>query len=185
MTAITKPEAVPSDDADLVERLRRGDRGAFQSLYMRHAAFVAGVVQRLLGSEGNLDDVMQETFLDVLDDIGTLRDPVKVRSWITAIAVRRATRCLVRQRRRGRLDRKWLAEASQASGSAGTHPRLESVYEALDRLPARLRVPLVLSRVEGMTLEETAQTCGKSVATVKRRIAAAEVRVRRLLDAER
>jgi RNA polymerase sigma-70 factor, ECF subfamily len=179
MTAISRPEAVHPDDADLVERVRRGDRSAFQALYARHAGFVAGVVQRLLGSDGYLDDVVQDTFLAVLDDIRDLRDPAKVRPWIAAIAVRRATRCLVRQRRRGLLDRMWLAESS-ADGRA--HPGLESVYEVLDRLPARLRVPLLLSRVEGMTLTETAQACGRSVATVKRRIAAAEARMRRLLD---
>jgi RNA polymerase sigma-70 factor (ECF subfamily) len=56
---------------------------------------------------------------------------------------------------------------------------VSELYSVLERLPAKLRVPWTLSRVEGAKLEEVAEWCGISLATAKRRIARADAHVQR------
>jgi RNA polymerase sigma-70 factor (ECF subfamily) len=62
---------------------------------------------------------------------------------------------------------------------------LRGIYKRLERLPADLRIAFLLRRVEGMELEEVARATGVSLATAKRRIAAAQQAVERWLDRER
>jgi len=178
-----RPELAPVSDAMLVEQMRQGDGGAFREIYDRHSGYVAGIVFRLCGGDGELDDIIQETFLAAARDARQIEHPERVRAWLTAVAVRRAKRHLTRRRSRSKLERDWSAERP-ASNDQPDAARRREVYAALDRLSPELRVPLVLSRVEGMTLPEVAEACGKSLNTVKRRIAAAEQRMRRLLGAE-
>jgi len=183
MESLARPDTAPVGDDVLVERMRQGDDGAFRQIYDRHSGYVAGIVCRLLGGDHALDDIVQETFLSAVRDARQLQRPDKLRSWLTAIAVHRAKRHLVRGRGRARLERDWSAE-QPGSAEQPDALRRRAVYAALDRLPTRLRVPLILSRVEGMTLPEVAEVCGTSLNTVKRRITAAERRMRRLLGAE-
>jgi len=163
-------------DADLALRAR-SDEAAFGALYERHAPYVARVAYRLLGGDADVDDVVQETFLDAANAIGDLCDPSAVRAWLVAIAVRRVHKVLAKRRRRALFSIFATEAIAQPSD-----PRIaDELYDALDRIPAELRVPWLLSRVEQLTLPETARACGVSLATVKRRIADAEARLKRRL----
>jgi RNA polymerase sigma-70 factor (ECF subfamily) len=178
----TKLEISPLDDATLVERIRRGDENAFTELYLRYARYVAGVAYRLAGNEADLDDVVQETFIAAARGIHGLRDPVQVRVWLVTIAVRCARGRLSAAWRRRALGRE-VVVAAPRSGDLRDRAPVDDLYETLGRLPERMRVPWMLSRVEGLTLAEVAEVCGISLATVKRRIAEAEKRIERCIDA--
>ena len=181
MAVTAKPEVVQPDDATLVARLQRGDGSALRMLYQRHARYVAGVAYRLLGNDDELDDVVQETFLAAVDGIGRLQDPTRLRGWLVVIATRRARRFMKTRFRRVRLAQELRRESARPAAVAGGR-RLDEVYEALERLPVKLRVPWMLSRVEGLTHAEVGEACGRSVATVKRRIGAADEKLKRMLD---
>jgi RNA polymerase sigma-70 factor (ECF subfamily) len=172
--------AAQVDDATLIERVKRGDEGAFTQLYQRHARYIAGVVYRLTGVDGELDDIVQETFVEALRKVGQLREPDRVRSWLVAIAVRRTHRALqVRRRRR------WfglrVAEVSPSCADPRVRQVADELYDALDRLSPKLRIPWVLHHIEDQTLPEVAQHCDVSLATAKRRIADADERLDRRL----
>ncbi len=163
------------------------DPEAFEALYRAHARYVAGVVHRLLSRgarDGELDDVVQETFLDAFEGLATMDEPRAVRAWLVTVAVRRTRRLLARRRRRALFA--FLAKdyAPQASDPRDRGP-VDDLYDALERIPADLRIPWVLHRVEQMSLPETAQACEVSLATVKRRIAEAEERIERRLEVKR
>lgn len=172
---------VPVDDARLVELVRGGDARAFTTLYHRHARYLAGVVFRLTGREPDVDDVLQETFLDAVGAIHQLRDPAGLRSWLAAIAVRRVHKRLSRRRRLRFLERAVELVAPKASDPHDQR-RVDELYEVLETLAADVRVPWTLHHVEGETLPEVAALCGVSLATVKRRIADAEARIARRLQ---
>jgi RNA polymerase sigma-70 factor (ECF subfamily) len=183
MAARNAPFEAPVGDDVIVERCRRGDQRAYHALYERHYDYVARIVVRLLGSQDALEDIMQETFQQAFASIHQLRSPGKVRYWLTAIAVRSAKRHLVSRRKSLRTDTKWSAEAPEYE----TRPsdiRLVEVYGALDRIAPRLRVPLLLHRVDGLTIDQVAAICEVSTSTVKRRINAAEKRLKRLLHVD-
>jgi len=183
MAALNAPRKAPITDEVLVERVRRGDDEAFQTLYHRHYDYVARVVVRLLGGQDAFEDVMQETFIQAFESIRQLRTPGKVRYWLVAIAVRSTKRHLIARRKGSRLELDWSIEAP-AGGTGPGEVRLAEVYDALDQLHPKLRVPLLLSRVEGLTLEQVAVLCEVSTSTVKRRIAAAEKRLKRSLHVD-
>ncbi len=174
-------EVAPGDDL-LIEQSIAGNERAFATLYRRHARYVAGVVYRLLGSDSELDDVMQETFCDALKALSSLKDPAGLRPWLARIAVRRVHKCLIKRRRW-----RWLVDATEKVAPLSSDPaereRVEALYRALEELPPNLRVPWTLHAIEGETLPQVAVLCEISLATVKRRIAEASARLdRRLLQ---
>ena len=174
-------------DVELVERAVAthlppgGDDEAFTVLYQRHARYVAGVVYRILGSDADVDDVVQETFLDARAGLASLADARALRGWLVTIAVRRVHRLLRRRRRRALLFF-GLVDTSPRSSDPRDRQPADDLYDALERLPPDLRLPWTLARVEELTLPEVAEACEVSLATVKRRIAEAEERIARRLE---
>lgn len=177
------PAPVAADDAALVAQARAGNDRAFEALYRRHVRYLAGVTYRLLGHDAEVDDVLQEAFLDAAGALSELRDPGELRAWLARIAVRRVYRKLARRRRW-----RWLQAAVEVVTPNVSDPharqRVQDLYEALASLPAKLRVPWTLHAVDGQTLPEVARLLEISLATAKRRIADAQARLdRRLREA--
>lgn len=171
-------------DANLVARARRGNRWAEDVLVRRHFSAVAGTVARLLGDLDEAQDVVQETFVAALVELADLRDPSAVRAWLVQIAVHKVHR---RFRRRkllriiglgGGEPASGLAELASGEASPEQRAELALLDHALAKLSVADRIAWSLRRVEGMRLEEVATTCQCSLATAKRRIAAAERVVR-------
>jgi RNA polymerase sigma-70 factor (ECF subfamily) len=159
-----------------------------EALYAKHARYVAGVVHRILGQRGGegdaeVDDIVQETFIDAFEGIARIQDPSAARAWLVTVAVRRTRRFLAR-RRRWALFAFWAKDYAPHASDPRVRQPLDDLYDALERIPESLRIPWVLHRVEELSLPETAAACDVSLATIKRRIADAEERLeRRLGDA--
>jgi RNA polymerase sigma-70 factor (ECF subfamily) len=157
-----------------------GSESAFREVYVRHSAHVARVVFRVMGDDRDLDDVVQETFVDALEGVRALLDRRALRGWLVAVAVRKVRRLLGRRRRRA-LVAKLFGETAPQHTNARAAAEVREWADALDRIDPDVRIPWVLTRVCEMTLEEAAASCGCSLATVKRRIAVAEERLQRRL----
>jgi RNA polymerase sigma-70 factor (ECF subfamily) len=155
----------------------------FDALYAHHARYVAGVVHRLLGRDGEIDDIVQETFLDAFEGLARLEDPSAVRAWLVTVAVRRTRRFLARRRRRA-LFAFWVKDFAPHASDPRDRQPVDELYDVLERIPESLRIPWILHRVEQLSLPETAAACEVSLATVKRRIADAEERIARRLEKE-
>lgn len=179
-------------DAVLVARAIGGDRWAEEAIYRRHVHRVSAVAARLLRRGADVDDVVQDTFVEGLRDLGKLRDPERLGSWLVRIAVHRVHKIF----RRRRLLR-WIGlerlEApdeplvSQARTEAGHEARAELAWldRALDALDWDTRAAWVLVVLEGYALGEAAELAGCSLATLKRRVARAESSIRQRFEEER
>lgn len=175
------PRASFQDDVELVRRAREGDRWAEEALYRRHVRAVTNAVTRLLGRSAEADDVVQDTFVRALERLDDVRDGVAFRAWIQRIAV---TLCHRRFRKRKLLrvlglDRGDADDATlAATAHEGTRPdlvvELREIDRTLDRLSFASRSAWILHRVEGWTLEETADALEVSLATTKRRLSEAD-----------
>lgn len=180
-SAFKRPTLVEDSEESLVERAAAGDRRAFAALYRRHARYLAGVGFRLLGDSGELDDVVQEAFLIGLRNLPKLEEPSKLRPWLVTILVRQ-----VQRRLHARTRRRWLGQQVKWVSPVASDPQVSrevsELYLVLERMPAKLRVPWTLSRVEGGRYEEVAEWCGISLATVKRRLALADEYVTRRMN---
>jgi len=182
------PPVEGCDDAVLVARALAGDSLAEAQIYRRHARALGNLAARLLGSRADAEDVVQETFVTALERLGDLRDPARLRPWLTRVTV-----SLAQKRLRKRRLLRWLGLDRTESDlpldalacdamPADRRAELSRVAALLDTLPAPARVAWTLHRVEGETLEAAAAACGCSLATVKRRIAAVEARLDRHLE---
>ncbi|MBN2575657.1 MAG: sigma-70 family RNA polymerase sigma factor [Deltaproteobacteria bacterium] len=179
------PAADAIGDAELVLRAREGDRWSRDVLYRRHARYLLAIGIRLLASRSDGEEVVQDTFVIGFERLGTLREPAAVRAWLARIAVSLVRRRLRRARLLGvlGLERKPDDATLAALASSELRPDERADLALLDRMlwrmPADQRIAWMLRRVEGLPLAEVASACGCSLATVKRRIAAADARVER------
>jgi len=177
MIARASQGATAADDSAVwVAQAARGDEAAFGRLYDLHGRYVAGVAYRLLGRDDELDDVVQETFVEGLRAIGKLRDPAQFRVWIATIAVRRVKRRLAERYRRRDLVARVEPTSARVSDPA-LHEDVAALYAALDHIDEDLRLPWILHHIEGETLPRVAELCETSLSTIKRRIARADVLV--------
>lgn len=168
-----------ADDAALVARMIQGDRWAADGLYRRHAPAVIRVVTLLLGRSADVDDVLQDAFVKALRQVATLRDPAMFGGWVARIAVNLARSRLRRRRLLQRLgldraDDVDLAQFPAASLSPEDRAELSRVAARLRALPADTQIAWTLRRAEGWALADIAEALGLSLATTKRRIAAAD-----------
>jgi RNA polymerase sigma-70 factor (ECF subfamily) len=165
-------------DAELVARALAGSEASAEALFRRHHGMVTGLSFRLLGNDAEVDDVVQEAFLEAFRLLEALENPQAFASWIAGIVVRIIGK---RLRRRKLLERLGLRRHEpvdverflSTSCPADVASELSAVYRVLGDLPADARVILVLHRVEGLTIQETAERMRLSPATVKRRLAEA------------
>jgi RNA polymerase sigma-70 factor (ECF subfamily) len=175
---VVHPVPEDEDDVALVEAILAGRPGAAARLYDRHVEAVYRLVFRLMGPHSEVEDVVQEVFASALVAIPQLREPAALRYWLLGIGVR-AVKTFFRRRWRKR----WLTflptDELPEPGIAADHDSTEALREVssvLDKLPSDERIALVLHRVEGLSLQESAAACSTSLATFKRRLARGEAK---------
>lgn len=179
---VTELESYRTDES-LVVAARAGDADAKALLFRRHAPGASDLGYRLLGRDDELEDVVQESFVAIFSGLSKLADPRAFKSWLNVIVTRTAIAAIRRRRLLSRLgfvqaERIQLEDMLATSAPPDVLAELERVYRALEDLPAVERVVLVLRRIEQLSLDEIAHRTGRSLATVKRRLARAERQLR-------
>lgn len=179
-------------DAALVARLRKGDARALDELFRRHREAAYGIAYRLVGSQEDALDVVQEAFIHVMRGIQTFRGQSSFRTWLYRIVTHasldyRRWRSL---RTAESLDVEMTLEPSAGPAQrtpleeAATRDLRQAIDKALTNVSERNRAALVLYAIEGMSYREIADVLGISVGTVMSRIFNARVRLRELLETE-
>jgi RNA polymerase sigma-70 factor (ECF subfamily) len=168
-------------DRDLVDRFTRaGDEGAFRELYARHVNPVYRLVARILGPAGDVEDAVQEIFVQVHRSLDRFRGDSLFATWLHRIAVNVTTSQL-----RGRLREPLEAALRERDPDPGPGDRLEAreevlaLYRVLDALPEHNRIAFVLYELEGMPLEQLAATTSVPLQTAAARLRRARVAIAR------
>jgi len=146
-------------------------------VYRRYCRYVAAVILRLEGRQAEVDDIVQEVFVEAARGVARLRDAEAVKGWLATITVR-----VVRHRLRARRLRRFLGLDAHPDYAALIDPSaspldkllVRAVYRVLDQLPVDDRLAFTLHHIEGEKLEVVARLCRCSCATAKRRIARAQ-----------
>ena len=162
------------DTDDLVERARTGDRAAFRELFRKHRADVARLVFRMLGPNADIEDLVQEVFLQVHRSLGDFKGQSKFSTWLHRVTVNVVLMC----RRAARSRPVFSGEISDAEPDRGLlpdedasrHRRLEAFRRVLDRLPEKKRTVFVLHEIEGLPPAEIAVIVDAPVLTVRTRL---------------
>lgn len=166
------------DDAALVRGMREGRLDAASAFYDRHADAVHRLVFRLLGPDGELEDVVHDVFVRALESIERLRDPGALRAFVFGIAVM-VVRIKIQRRSRQRWLRFMAPEEVPevaVTSDVGLGEAVNEVYGVLASLPVDERIAFVLHRVEGLSLEEAAHAADTSFSTFRRRLARGEAK---------
>lgn len=185
MTSFKAGPAVHDADADLVERVRKGDARAFEGLYRKHRDRVYGLVWRLCGGDSALaEDLLQEAFVRVWQKMDSFRGDSLFSTWLHRLAVNVAlSDRRIRMRRVARETEMTDGVERSASGDqdvfAGRRMDLE---RAIGRLPERARTVLVLYDIEGYTHAEIGELAGMAEGSSKAHLHRARKMVREELD---
>jgi RNA polymerase sigma-70 factor, ECF subfamily len=158
-----------------IDRLRRGDPAAFETLVSRHQHRVFGVALRMLGNRADAEDAAQEVFLRAHRGLAAFRGDAKLSTWLYAIAARL---CLSRlgegERRLIRANEDALARVADAEADPARQLEEDEREAALRRAIAELsddrRMVVVLRDLEGLAYEEIAQVLGLELGTVRSRL---------------
>ena len=139
--------------------------------FRRHRGTLAAAAVRVLGRRDDVDDVLQDAFVEALRGVHNLREPAALRAWLTRVTVRTARRRWSRGRFVPFEDAPAAAHLADPRASALDLALLAAVGEVMAGIPAERRRPWALRTVDGEPIDDIAACCGCSATTVKRRIA--------------
>ena len=174
------------DDLELA-RAKCGDNGALEDLYRRFSQPVFTLARRLSRSPEEAEEVLQETFLEMLRSIRNFRGEGAFGAWLRRITISKAL-TILRRGRRGPTATTFspepAAELNEVQNSTwidGGWQRVD-LERALAMLPDAARVVVWLHDVEGLTHVEIAKIFGRSVSFSKSQLSRAHARLRRGLE---
>lgn len=173
---MTDPPA-PTEDAALLAAIAQRDADALADLHDRHAPLLLALVRRVLGSDDDAEEIVQETFLQVWRQAPRY-DPERasVSTWLVLIArsraIDRARSRGVRARAEEQVALEPTPDPQESNGQVGAvldHERRLRVRRALGGLPVEQRAVLEMAYFDGLTQREIAEHTGTPLGTVKTR----------------
>lgn len=172
------PGALLMESIDPLLRLaQRGDEHAKNELFKRHRHEVARIVMRALGPDADLEDVVQDAFIQIFRSIDGFRGDSKFSTWLYRL-VTNVTRMHLRKRRARPAIADGISPERAARPDAAGSPelaaertwRIRRLYLHLDRLSDKKRTVIVLHDFEGVTPVEIAAIVEAPVLTVRTRL---------------
>lgn len=173
-------------DAELMARVRAGDRDAFADLVERHKDAVVNYLTRLTGNRDRAEDLGQETFLRLYRSVAGYVEQGYLRAYLFRIATN-LVRSEERRERRQRLLLPLLGgdpDRSEPLAHTGMlrQEMQRELAAAVARLPLRYRVPLVLHEIEGWSYADVAAELDCREGTIKSRIHRGRQSLKRQLE---
>lgn len=161
----------------LIARAKEGDTAAFRQLFVRHRGDVTRIVYRMLGPSADVEDVVQDVFLNVYRSLPSFRGDAKFSTWLYRLATNVTRMHLRRGRSRPRFADVEVPEAPRDSTppdmpdvQVERAERVRALYRLLDTLSEKKREVLVLHDLEGVPAKEIAEMAGIPVLTVRTRL---------------
>jgi RNA polymerase sigma-70 factor (ECF subfamily) len=177
------------EDVLLVDRCLTGEPAATRELFRRHRSRVHASLFRVLGSNRDMDDLLQEAFLQVFQSLRGWRAEASLATWVDRVAVRCAYRHLSQRGRRivtaalndnGNDDDAVALSAPELGLGARRQLARDGVvrlYAVLDELSPAARLAFTLHELDGRSLAETAELVGSTVTATKLRVWRARKRI--------
>ncbi len=162
-----------TDDHALARRCVEGDESAQRELFERYKRHVHGTLYRILGSNGEMDDLVQESFLSAFRSLHGFRGESSLSTWLDRVTARVAYAHLSHRRpESARLE--LVPEIASSDPSAEdrvlTREAARRLYAVLDRIEARQRIAFTLHVIDGRPLQEVATITESSLMVTKTRV---------------
>jgi RNA polymerase sigma-70 factor, ECF subfamily len=171
-------------DQQLVERVQRGDKQAFNLLVVKYQRKLARLVSQFIRDSAAVEDVTQETFIKAYKALPTFRGESAFYTWLYRIGINTAKNYLVSQGRRAPTtvdgfdnedaenfeDGGKLREVNTPESELMSKQIAQTVNHTLGALPEELRTAIVLREIDGLSYEEIANAMNCPIGTVRSRI---------------
>lgn len=170
-------------DAELVLRVQRGDKKAFELLVVKYQRKILRLLSRLIRDQGEVEDVAQEAFIKAYRALPQFRGDSAFYTWLYRIAVNTAKNHLVASGRRPSSPSTYenedgetfdetdnLRDINTPEAALASREIADAVNQAIDALPEELRTAIMLREIEGMSYEDIAQSMDCPIGTVRSRI---------------
>jgi RNA polymerase sigma-70 factor (ECF subfamily) len=170
-------------DQNLVQRVQRGDKVAFEMLFTKYQRRVSRLVSRFVRSEAEDEDIVQESFIKAYRALASFRGDSAFYTWLYRIAVNTAKNHLVSASKRpislSQFEKNddddfqediFMSDAATPESELITKQIAETVNKSMNELPADLREAIMLREIEGMSYEDIADAMGCPIGTVRSRI---------------
>ena len=190
----TQPSIARLSDSEIVARVRVGQTALFEILMRRHNQRVYRVVRAVLKDETEVEDVMQQAYINAFRHLGQFEERSTFSTWLTRIALNEA---FARRRTMTRPDAmmriQWDLDDREESMDAFTSRQIDPeqlayahelqhlLETAVDTLPETYRTVFMLRDVEGLSTSETAESLGLGEEAVKTRLHRARAMIRRAI----
>lgn len=163
----------PDEELRLAQQCGAGDRAAQHALFMQQRMRVHRTLFRILGSNRHMEDLLQDTFIEVLGSIGSFAGHSSLATWVDSIAARVAFRHLSRREPRPEhlqaVDE--LPSSQQGPDQQGRGKEaMRRLYAVLDRLEPKYRIAYTLHVIDGRPVKEVARVTRTSTIAVKNRV---------------
>lgn len=170
-------------DQALVDRVQRGDKGAFDLLVRRYQFKIANVVSRYVNDQAEIEDIVQEAFIKAYRALSRFRGDSAFYTWLYRIGINTAKNYLVAMGRRTPTSTD--VDAEEAEGFEGgeqlrdlntpenelmSRQVADNVNQTLAELPEELRTAITLREIEGLSYEDIANIMNCPIGTVRSRI---------------
>ena len=154
------------DELLLIQRVKQGDRLAYQQLYEQYCPRVYGICYRLLGDASNAEDAVQEVFIQVWNKIGSFKEQSKFSTWLFSVATNLA---ISHYRKRNTWWSRFRSTEDVVIEETGAEDvrQEHGLDKKIQRLPEQARMVFVLFAVEGYRHEEIATKLGIAVGSSK------------------
>lgn len=173
LRAMSRPDdvAVPA----YVTRAQSGDARAFEDIYRMHRRDVSRLAARLLGPRGDLEDVIQEVFIQVFRSLSSFRGDSRFSTWLHRVTVNVTLMHIRALRSRPQLGNELLHDPAAPEGEspvdcAARAERLRALYRILDTLSEKKRAVFILHDIEGVPAAQVASVVDSNVLTVRTRL---------------
>jgi RNA polymerase sigma-70 factor (ECF subfamily) len=183
--------AYPADPVvPIIRAARAGDAAAFEELMQLTERRVAQIAWSVLGNADDVKDAVQETFLRLYRHLKRYDESKNFSGWVSRITVN-VCRDQLRRRRSARIFEPLADDAQNASHDIAADDDLIRRDEvallgcAIDQLPPKERMAVILRDLEGMRTHEVAEALGTSVVTVRVQISRARIKLRKFIESWR
>jgi RNA polymerase sigma-70 factor (ECF subfamily) len=167
------PAAVRDHDRELAQRAASGDRAAQRELFTAQRGAVHHALFRILGSNRELEDLIQDAFLEIFRALPSFRGDSTLSRWCQTIATRIAYLAISRRRPQPvdlALVEEIVADDVDTQRQAMLREATRRLYGALERIEVKQRVAFALAVIDGRSLAEVAELTESTVIAVKTRV---------------
>lgn len=170
-------------DAELVARVQRGDKQAFDLLVLKYQRKIMRLLSRMIRDPSEIEDVAQESFIKAYRALPQFRGDSAFYTWLYRIAINTARNWLAQNNRRPSTSSSYeseegetfdetdnLTDSSNPESEMASRQIAETVNKAMNDLPEELRNAIVMREIDGMSYEDIAQSMNCPIGTVRSRI---------------